>query len=122
MVTFIMYSQQKGSSEIMEEEYTKDIKETEVNQWCINVMDNFNATLRQGEKARTYIKSEVAAVNTAKEHKWGKTNLITIIKGGQSYDTYQCFNCNVTSKRFGLSECFKRDGRYNADKWRYCKG
>jgi hypothetical protein len=48
------------------------------------------------------LRVEVKPNNKLLKHVWEKTNLVTVMKGRVSYDTYQCERCGMTGKRFGL--------------------
>lgn len=37
-------------------------------------------------------------------HNFQKTNLITIVKGKRIFDEYECLDCRLKGKRYGLSE------------------
>jgi hypothetical protein len=54
-----------------------------------------------------------------REHEWEKTNLVTISKRGEMYDTAKCKNCPVTAKRHGIGGPV-RDRKYSAEKWERC--
>jgi hypothetical protein len=71
--------------------------------WGENLIQRFNNSLRPGETPRKYVGVEEAPDSDALiPHEWQKTNLVTIIKGLQVYDTAICLRCNITAKRFGL--------------------
>jgi hypothetical protein len=86
------------------------------------IIERFNTTLYPGEKAR-----EVLGVTEIKNpktlsHQWIKSNLFTQTKGGEYFDTYRCEICGITAKRFGIGEYIRRDKKYEAEKYKYCKG
>jgi hypothetical protein len=69
-------------------------------QHCKFLMSRFNNTLRPGEKAREVLRVRCTPIpNVLKGHNWKKKSLVTE-KGG--YDNYQCQDCGVTGKRWGL--------------------
>ena len=76
--------------------------------WARELVQHFNDTLRPGEKPRVILGVEIrnvtedVAEKTKLEHVWEKTNLVTIEKRGQMYDTARCTRCGATSKRFGV--------------------
>lgn len=113
-----------GAESTWTEEYEIDSDNTDA--WALKTIQNFNATLRPGEKARELVSVKVLAdVNSIqkKEHEWEKTNLYTIIRGSQNYDTMKCSNCHITAKRFGLGDSMiKRDSKYRAKKYEHCQG
>lgn len=89
--------------------------------YVLEVIENFNSTLRPGERPREY-GGIIRIIDRRKEHEWEETNLVTISKGGRMYDTYKCRNCSVTGKRYGIGGRIVRDRRYKADKWERCSG
>lgn len=44
-------------------------------------------------------------------HKFRKTNLVTIIKGGKSYDEMKCELCGVVGRRYGIAETVAIDDK-----------
>jgi hypothetical protein len=81
-------------------------------------IDNFNSSLRPGESARRVL--AVEAGDGPIPHKWEKSNLVTVMKGG-AHDTYRCAACGITGKRYGLSETVLRDKKFAAAKYEGCK-
>ncbi len=98
----------------------KDAKPGELHWWeeswleCSpeEMMQNFNNSLYHGQRARRLIDYEILESATNKPHSWAKSNLVTISKGGQFYDTYKCEICEATGKRFTLSGCITLDKKY----------
>jgi hypothetical protein len=88
--------------------------------WAKDTIDKFNAGLRPGEKPRVLVDVIVTGESQQLDHTWEKTNLVTIAKGNQLYDTCQCTVCGITGKRFGLGSP-ARDPKYKAAKYAYCK-
>ncbi|WYC17885.1 hypothetical protein [Vibrio phage vB_VneS_J26] len=84
------------------------------------MLENFNATLRPHEKARRI--GGLITLNTANDfHKWEKlTSGQSVLYKGQVVDLYQCANCQITGKRFGLHPTIVRDHKYMADKYAKC--
>lgn len=88
----------------------------------------FNSTLRPHEEPRTLVCCRVEeSTETKKDHKttikhdWKKMNLITIMKGGNSYDIMECSKCGITGKRFGLGfNGVLHDSKYKAKKYNNC--
>lgn len=66
-----------------------------------NVINGFNHFLRPGEQKRHFT-GNVEMLGPSEKHTWRKTNLVTIIKGSQAYDTMRCEVCGATGKRHGL--------------------
>lgn len=82
---------------------------------CQFLMSRFNATLRPGEIAREVLRVRNNPLPTLlKQHNWKKKSLVTE-KGG--YDKYQCEDCGVTGKRWGLVEFITPDRKNTI----YCK-
>jgi len=90
-------------------------------QWGRETIQRFNRTLHHEEEPRHFLAAEITSEGT-REHQWGKTNLVTIIKGSQVYDTMQCRLCGCTGKRHGLSEHITIDPKFHAKKWDVCPG
>ena len=55
-----------------------------------------------------------------KEHKWRKTNLVTISDKHGTYDKQECTECKITGKRFGLSGTVRRDKKYSHERFADC--
>ena len=90
--------------------------------WGANLIDNFNATLRPGEKARKFHGVEPAEDSEANApHEWHKTNLVTISDRTGLYDRMTCLRCNITAKRFGVDSLVV-DKKFRAKKYLTCKG
>jgi len=99
---------------IIPEQFEKDYRS-----YCLNMIKNFNNTLKSGEKKR-YLLSVIITDRNKKCHVWEKSSLTSIIEGGRILDTYKCIKCNITGKRYGISGTIVRDQRYA--KYEYCKG
>lgn len=81
----------------------------------------FNALLRPGEKPRQVLEVEVLNPTVITKHKWTKTSLVTERDtDGALYDRYRCVHCGITGKRFGLSRTTTRDGEYKANVYEDC--
>ena len=94
-----------GRSEVWTEDYNRPHISTllQADDFGYMLIQNFNRTLKPYESAREYVGVEEAPESEATvPHEWHKTNLVTIIKGQQAYDTAICLRCNITAKRFGL--------------------
>ena len=83
--------------------------------WAHTLVQRYNDSLRPGERRRMVISTSITEVPVGEKivfaHAWEKTNLVTIIKGGRSYDTARCTVCGATSKRFGVGG-YTLDPRY----------
>ena len=109
--------QENGSSFIEELNVPKE----NPTEGVITMLNNFNATLRPGEQKRSLVFGRVLKSKEGNtKHEWDKTNLVTIIKGRFSYDTYKCSICGITGKRFGLNNYVIRDDKYNHTKYENC--
>ncbi len=65
------------------------------------LVEQFNASLREGEQPRVFLKSSFTLQGNYEEHDWEKLSLFTE-KGG--YDRMRCRNCYATGKRYGLGQ------------------
>lgn len=102
-----------------EEEYTENISENEIDAFGMDLIANYNRTLRPGENPREYL-GYIVVDQEYKNHEWEKQNLATIIGKGRNYDIYKCKICGVTGKRYGLSGSVLRDYKYRAKKYQSC--
>lgn len=101
------------------EEY--DIADNEnATSYMTNIINNFNNTLRPGEKPRTLIATEEVSENGIQQHQYEKTNLVTIQGRNGMYDTCKCRICGVTGKRYGLGGTVIRDSKYKAKCYENC--
>lgn len=83
------------------------------------LVDYYNSTLRPHESSRTLVSVTFGAGNASQQHDWHKTNLVTVMERGRSYDTAECSRCGITGKRFGLGDV-KRDPQYKAKGYGSC--
>lgn len=82
------------------------------------IIDRFNADLR-GSEPRTLVQVIEEAADPVK-HDWEKTNLVTIVKSGTSYDTVKCRRCGVTGKRYGIGRGETIDPKWKHERWQRC--
>lgn len=110
----------EGSDFSWTEDYTID--HNDPNEWANEIIDRFNRTRKPGEKTRELIGVTILNPDGTpkREHNWEKSNLATIVRANQNYDTVKCTNCGVTGKRFGLSSAIKIDSKYRAKKYEFC--
>lgn len=113
--------QKEGSDVSWTEDYTIDHNDPA--EWAAETIDRFNRSRKPGEKIRKLIGVTVLDPDgqPRPEHNWEKSNLATIVRGKQNYDTVKCTNCGITGKRFGLSSGIKIDSKYRAKKYEFCK-
>jgi hypothetical protein len=99
-----------------EEEYDEQVPDPRT--WAIDTIKRFNGSLHPRELPRRLI--DVIVIGESRVHKWGKSNLVTVMGRGVCYDTYRCEICGITGKRFGLDGDIKRDPKYKAKKYDNC--
>lgn len=98
---------------IQSEEYEfNDCNVPDPEKWAKETLNKFNATLHAGELARIFVGIQILERNTRPDHNWEKTNLVTIISKGKSYDAAKCKVCGITSKRFGIGGGYVRDPKF----------
>jgi hypothetical protein len=105
------------------EEY--DIKDgSDAEQYAIDLIDNFNNTLRPNEAPRELVYVEILEDTSQSKvaHNWEKQNAYTVVGKHSVHDVYRCSACGITGKRFGLSADVVRDNQYKATKYEYCSG
>ena len=73
--------------------------EAQAQQWAIDTVRLFNATLRPGDMRREVLR--VWCFGNSQAHEWFKLSLVTESGG---YDRMQCIQCGVTGKRYGLGQ------------------
>ncbi len=94
-------------------------------QWCRDIVDWFNSTLRPHETMRVFVRCQIVGEVPPAEHKWFKATAMTkrMIGGPRSdqiYDAMQCERCGVTGKRYGLSEFVKLDSKWRKAAFKRC--
>lgn len=111
-----------GHESTWKEEYVIDNNITPL-EWAEKTIEKFNATLYPGESPRELVGVQVLnEIDKPNEHKWVKTNLFTIVRGSNVYDTMECEHCRITGKRRGLGSEVARDSKYKAKKYENCIG
>lgn len=103
------------------EEYDKlELRTREqIDAWCRETIERYNATMYEGDEPREYVRSEL--IGETEQHDWRKTNLVTVMRrGGGSYDTYRCEGCGITGKRPGLSSEVVRDAEFKPKGFASC--
>lgn len=106
--------QDQPDSEFYTEEYDDFSVNTqeEAEQWGRDTIAMFNATLREGERARVFLSAQILGKGKT-PHDWRKASLVTE-RGG--YDRYTCARCGATGKRHGLSSHVTPDSGFHS-KW-----
>ena len=84
------------------------------------LIENFNATLRTGERPRTLVEVTLDTDKGIRKHRWTKTNLVSQMQGSLTFDLYRCTECGITGKRYGLSWSIKRDDEFRAKGYEDC--
>ena len=108
----------EGSEEPDWEEYTKNIDDPQA--WAEEIVNDFNRTLRPGERPRTLLKVEILEEEPI-EHSWVKrTDGQSKRVRGRIADLMYCRNCGITGKRYGLSETITIDSKYRAKVYQRC--
>lgn len=82
--------------------------------WAERMVLEFNKEqVRRGNSGswRILVDVRIGEGNAKLKHDFRKTNLVTIMRGKQSYDTYACKYCGATAKRYGLDPDFILDKR-----------
>lgn len=114
----------KDDASAWSEDYSYSYIETlgEAEQQARRFVDDFNASLRPGEKRRVFVRVEEIAeeVNLDERHEWRKTNLMTLASPHGRHDTMKCEVCGITGKRYGISESVTLDSQYRAKAFTHC--
>lgn len=94
--------------------------EESVEKWGLWIVNWFNSSRRDNtETARILVRVKIVGEST--DHLWRKTGAMTQIHSRLGiFNTYQCENCNVTGKRFGLQHNIRIDSEFRAKKYRSC--
>lgn len=121
---FILTCRKIQGGDSWEESYDKpELKTKEaVEKWGLYIVNWFNSTRRDPnlEDARTLVRVDILSAEST-EHLWRKAGAVsTITKRYGVYDTYQCENCHITGKRFGLNSSVKIDSKFRAKKYKKC--
>lgn len=116
---FKLTARNKGdkSGYTWEEEYEKDVKDPE--KWSRKLIDNYNATLMDGEEIRELLKVEIIDTTSVSGHTWKKTSLVGEMYQGSIIDRYACTVCGITGKRFGFGGV-QFDPKYKAKVYQRC--
>jgi hypothetical protein len=99
------------------------VGEPDLEVWAQELVTRFNKGLKLGESPRHVTKIEVSEFKgeVKREHQWTKTNLVTIERAMQFYDTARCDVCGITAKRYGVGDTV-RDPKWSAKKYAFCGG
>jgi hypothetical protein len=112
-----------GTNEPWVEDYDKPQVKTidDANEFAVALIQQFNNTLRPGEKSRKVLFVEIAGESGPPDHDWSKMNLVTVMDPRLGfYDILQCTRCGITAKRFGLDRILI-DRKFRAKKFQKCK-
>jgi hypothetical protein len=94
--------------------------EDQAREYGRRLIENFNDTLRPGERPRQLLDVTFEDNEAIANHDWYKRNAVTLIDPRRgSYDAMQCTICGVTGKRYGLVT-IKIDGRFRAKRYKTC--
>lgn len=89
--------------------------------WGRWLIDRFNSTLRPGERPRELMSAKSAGKATGTQHNWEKTNLMTRMGFGSTFDEMKCRVCGVTGRRYGVGEGgVQLDSEYRAKAYQFC--
>jgi hypothetical protein len=112
-----------GEDEEWWESYNKSeiLTLEDAQKWADKVIKSFNHNLRKNEKERELLDVQLDSTSSVVlRHTWEKTNLVTVFKRGEYYDTYRCTHCGVTGKRYSLNGAVIRDTKYKAKVYGDC--
>jgi hypothetical protein len=117
---FTLWSKHIGDpdSKAWAEDYNKLVDDPI--EWCRETLEHFNSTRSLGELPRVFVRVEIKDNNVPLRHEWHKTNLVTIMRRKDNYDTYCCLVCGITAKRHGVGGDFIPDRKKDFGK--PCKG
>lgn len=113
-----MKIKQVNTGAIWDEDFNVD-ESLDAEEYARNLIRHFNKTLREGESPRELLGVAVLGRGT-QEHRWTKTNAVTIMGRTGSHDTYKCEICGITGKRFGLGRDVSRDNQFKSDIYSNC--
>ena len=104
------------------EDYEENIKAEDIDEWGKALIQNYNdGIVHEDDLPRKYISHQIIDNSESDpNHDWQKSNLMTISKGGQTYDTAKCSKCGITGKRFGLGEGVSVDKKYSSKVYDRC--
>lgn len=85
-----------------------------------SLVSHFNNTLRPGEQRRKLISVSDTGEKGTQNHKWSKTNVITIRGRNGLYDTVVCDICGITGRRYGIGREVIPDREYRAKCYETC--
>jgi hypothetical protein len=87
--------------------------------WAFKLIERFNAGCRPGESHRELLATELIGAST--KHDWYKrTDGMSVAFRGQIVDIFECRECGITGKRFGVNGGINRDSKYRAKKYAVC--
>lgn len=99
------------------EEYDEDTVDAQ--KWAEDIVKYFNRTGQPGDIERLLFAVEVLDVDSIKDHRWVKQNLVTLTSPQGFYDQVKCGRCGVVARRYGLTHIV-RQNPYRAKKFERC--
>lgn len=87
--------------------------------WALELIKRFNESCHPGESHRELLQADL--VGESMQHDWYKrTDGMSVRFRNQLVDIFECRNCGITGKRFGLGGSIKRDYKWRAKKHDKC--
>lgn len=114
---------EKGARASWWETYDKEevVDEATARAYAKKMIDYFNSTLRSGEKRRSFVGGIKLIDEGTREHKWTKSNVVTLADHRGAFDNVTCKTCGARARRYGLWNLKMQRG-YTAKKWKTCPG
>lgn len=103
---FRMLVQVEGIADPDWETYDENIDDPQ--DWAEKTIVRFNDTLRPHERPRSLVRVEILDRHSVKDHRWGKTNLMTLSNAHGIYDRVECERCGIKALRYGLQRIVRQ--------------
>lgn len=101
------------------EEYDKEIADPHA--WARETLEEFNATLKPGERPRELLKIEILDDSNEKYHQWVKrTDGMSVRFRGEVVDLMFCEKCRITGKRKGFRSDVVIDSKFRRKGFQEC--